>query len=181
MIAASPWITAQAQNLYKVNFKGTASGVSAAGDEFTQQLNNKTLIREWAARAGVSNQNNLILAYRVGSGSSGDTMELINKKDGSSSATVFILASPETATAETPKGAVMKRFMYMYDVYQPGFSMGTAILNERVSLGKNGATNRFVADADTQWFWQPNGTTNRFRIGSGKFNVTGRPLKFKGN
>jgi hypothetical protein len=172
----------QAQNLYKVNFKGAVTGVDSAGTEFSQALNNKTLIQSWAARVGISNHNNLILAYRLNADrTGGDTIEVINKKDGTPAVVIFPMASPEAASATTAKGITQKRFVYVYDIYQPGVSMGTAILNERTSLNKNGSTNRVVLDGDLQWYWYPDNTTNALRIGTGRFNVTGKPLTFKGN
>lgn len=180
LIAVVPCFATQAQNFYKLTFKGSASGVTSAGQEFTQSLNNKTLISEWATRAGVSDQKNLILAYHANSdGHGGDTIEAINKKDGSSAVTIFLMASPESAGVETAKGVTEKKFLYVYNIYQPGFSMGTMVLNEKTSVDKHGQTNKLVIDGDIMWCWTSGQGTNSLRIGSGKFNVGGKPLTFK--
>jgi hypothetical protein len=122
----------------------------------------------------------LVLAYRLNADNAGgDTIDVIDKKDGTTVVTIFLMASPEAASTATAKGMTQKRFMYVYDIYQPGFSMGTAILNERTTLNKNGGTNRIVLDGETQWYWIPDNTTNALRIGTGKFNVSGKPLTFK--
>jgi hypothetical protein len=57
------------------------------------------------------------------------------------------------------------------------FSIGTALMTERISTSRNGNANRFVSNGDMQWYWLPT-QTNAFRICTAKFLVNGKPLRF---
>lgn len=172
-------VTARAQGLYRITFKGNCSGADTNGHVFSQAVNNKTLIREFASRAGVSNVHNLDLVFHLNASPDGDAIEVINRKTGELVVTVFPISFPEVATAETPFGITERRFAYVYNIYDPGFSRGTTIINEHSVLNKNGQITRTVLDGDMQWYQlaAPD-KSHPFRICTGKFNVHGRRLSF---
>src|SRR5262245_66190652 len=89
-------VVARAQNLYNVVMKGSCSSVNAAGDQITQPLNNKAIVREWAARVGASNVSELQLAFHPNAGFSGHSIDLVNKNDGTILISVFPLAFLES-------------------------------------------------------------------------------------
>ena len=176
IIGLSLCATAEAQNLYKIEFKGSCTGLDSAGNQVTQLLNNRAIVREWAARVGATNSAALDIAFHPNAGvGNGDSIDLINKTDGTILISVFPLAFPESTG--TPDGKTVRRFAYVYDLNHSDFSIGTALMTERISTAKNGSTNRFVVDADMQWYWLPI-QTNVFRICTGKFHVDGKPLRF---
>jgi hypothetical protein len=161
-----------AQELYRLTFKGVSSSLDASGNSVDQKITDKTLIQQWASKAGVTNFQDLILAFHHNVDSRGDTIEVINKKDGTFIITVFPLFFPESATATTSKGTVERRFAYVYNLSQAEVSRGSVIMNEQTVI-KNGQTNRFVVDGEMQWHQLPEGT-NRFQINSGKFKASKR-------
>jgi hypothetical protein len=167
--------SASGQELYKVTFKGTTSSIDSTGNEFQKQITTKSLIQEWASKVGVSNYNDLELAFHRNVDSRGDAIEVVNKHDGSLVVAVFPLFFPESATASTPKSAAEKRFAYVYNLFQSEVSRGSAIMNERMTI-KNGQTNHFIVDAAMQWYQLPEGT-NRLRISTAKFKA-GKKLVF---
>src|SRR6185436_5709924 len=123
-----PVFSINAQNLYRVNFSGTCSMLDASGKEVVLKVNNKSLISEFGARAGVSNFHNLDLVFHQNIGD-GDAIEVINKKTGALIVTVFPIAFPESVEATNSKSITEKRFAYVYNIYEPGFSRGSAIIN----------------------------------------------------
>ena len=165
---------AKAQNLYKVEIKGSCSSLDASGNSVSQPLNNKELIREWASRVGVSNVNDLLLAFHPNSGAGGHSIDLV-RNDGTILISVFPLAFLESAA--TPDGKSARRFAYVYDLNHADFSVGTALMNERLSVDKNGNTNRVVLDGTMQWYWLPI-QSNPFRICTAQFRVGGKALRF---
>ena len=167
--------TARAQNLYRIDIKGSSSSLDTSGNQVSQPLNNKAIVREWAGRVGASNANELILAFQPNAGFQGDAIALVNKNDGTILISVFPLAFMESAA--TPSGKSARRFAYVYDLNHSDFSIGTALMSERISTARNGTTNRFVSDGEMQWYWLPI-QTNAFRICTAKFHVEGKALRF---
>jgi hypothetical protein len=171
--------SAQAQSRYKLHLKGSCSGTDAAGNEYTMPVNNKTVINEFAKRAGVTNFKNLELVYHLDAGENGDAIEVINKKTGELVVTVFPLAFPRTVTGATAKGAIEQRFAYLYNIYQPGVARGSVVVTERASTNKKGQVSRAL-DGEIQWHQLPDPDRERlFRISTGRFHVSGKPLVFK--
>jgi len=166
---------AGAQTLYHLNLKGTASALGPGGVMFDQPVNNATVIREWAARAGQTNANlkslDLVLHPNNGPGG-GDSIDVVNKSDGSLVNRAFRLAFDEPAADSS--GASARKFFYVFTVEQSA-SVGTVILNERTVI-KNGQTNKFAADGEMQWYQLPQGT-NSLRLFTAKLK-TGKALKF---
>lgn len=163
------------QNLHRLTFKGTLSTLDADGNEVTRPITDKTLIQEWAGRAGVSDLSNLTLAFHRNVDSRGDAIEIVDRKTGAHVTTVFPLFFPESASAQSSKGIVEKRFAYVYNLYQAEYSRGTALLNQQILINRKGQTNRFVSSGEMQWYQLPEGT-NRLRICKGTFKVT-KPIK----
>jgi hypothetical protein len=172
-------ITGNAQT-YKISFTGTCSGTNGDGAVFKQQVNNKTLIRDWAGRAGATNFNNLRLVFHLNAnGEGGDSIEVVNKKTGEYVVSVFPLMFPQSATQTTDKGVKEKRFALVYNIFDPGNVRGTYIVSQQMSF-KNGNTNNFNLDGQILWYQSPGpDNTNWFRICNGKFNASGKPLVFQ--
>jgi hypothetical protein len=168
-------MAARAQSFYKVVIKGSCSSVDANGNQITQPLNNAALVQEWAQRVGASNVNELELAFQPNADFQGHAINLINKNNGTILIAVFPLAFLESTA--TPDGKSAQRFAYVYDLNHSDFSIGTALMSERISIAHSGTTNRFVSSGDMQWYWLPT-QTNAFRICSAKFRVSGKPLRF---
>jgi hypothetical protein len=166
---------AQAQDRYRLTFKGTASSVDASGNENVRSITDKALIQEWAGRAGTTDFKNLALAFHRDVDGRGDAIEIVNRKDGSFVTTVFPLYFPQSASVTTPKGTTQKRFAYVFNLHQAEFSRGTAVLNQQTIVNKKGQTNRFVTTGEMQWYQLPEGT-NGLRICSGTFKVS-KPIK----
>ncbi len=174
LAAISLAVSAGAQDLYQLKFSGRSSSVNSSGTEVTKVVTDKTLVQEWARRAGISNFNNLVLAFHRNVDSRGDAIEVVDRKTGQSVTTVAPLFFPESATATGPRGNTEKRFAYVYNLNHAEFSRGTAILDETTSI-KKGRANKFLVRAEMQWYEVPEGT-NALRINSGTFK-TSKKLK----
>lgn len=169
LTACAVALGAGAQDKYQLRFNGRSSSVNSSGVESTKVITEKTLVRDWSRRAGVTNSNNLVLALHRNVDSRGDAIEVVDRKTGDTITTVAPLFFTESAVSSSGKGTVEKRFAYVYNLYHAEFSRGTAILNENTSI-KNGKTNRFLVSADMQWYEVPEGT-NGLRIDSGTFKT----------
>jgi hypothetical protein len=173
-------ITGNAQ-VFKMSFKGTCNGTNADGSVFKQDVNNKTLIRDWAGRVpGVTNFNKLELVYHQDAdGQGNDAIEVVNKKTGAFVVSVFPLMFPQTVSQSTAKKETEQRFFYVFNVFDPGSSRGTTIVSEQTSF-KNGNLKNFNLDGEMFWYQSPGpDNTNLFKICNGKFNASGKPLAFK--
>src|SRR5205823_1286555 len=126
-------------------------------------------IANWAFLSGITNdQKSLILVFSHNTDANGDSIQARNKKTGEFVFTIFPLAFQEAATASKAKGSLGKHFAYVYNLYQPGPAVGSAIFDETMSMGRNGETNRFAASGELQWFEKDNAAPH-LRISSAKF------------
>ncbi len=174
-LALSLGFSAAAQERYQLSFHGIERSVNANGNETRRAITTRTLIRDWSNRAGVSNYHNLVLAFHRNVDSRGDAIEVVNRKTGEMVTTVFPLFFPESATSSTARTVKQKRFAYVYNLYHSEFSRGTAILNERLSINRQGVTNRFIVSGEMLWYEIPEGA-KPLRIDTGTFKI-GRKLK----
>jgi hypothetical protein len=172
-------VSAGAETLYQIKFSGTANTTDASGNETQSSIDNKTLISDWATLAGVTNnEKGMILVFSHATDANGDSIQVRDKKSGDFLFTVFPLAFQESAIAQKSKGTTEKHFSYVYNLYQPGPAVGSAIMDETMVMDKKGGTNRFTASGELQWYDYPNRATPRLRINSGKFKV-GSEIKSK--
>jgi hypothetical protein len=174
-LALSLGFSAAAQERYQLSFHGLERSVNASGNETRRSITTRSLIRDWSNRAGVSNYHNLVLAFHRNVDSRGDAIEVVNRKTGEMVTTVFPLFFPESATSGTARTVSQKRFAYVYNLYHSEFSRGTAILNERTSINRQGVTNRFIVSGEMLWYEIPEGA-QPLRIDTGTFKI-GRKLK----
>ena len=175
-VLLSSVISVAAQNLYPVRVTGVCTTIDASGRAIDQPLNNRTLLREWAARAGVAGVTNLRLAFRQnGDIGGGHSIDLIRSGDPTPIISIFPLAFPESAA--TPSGRSAKRFAYVYDINHSEFSRGTAVMKEQIFVSQTGRTNRLLLDGTMQWYWLP-ALTNGFRICRATIHVDSKPLVF---
>ncbi|HYG23110.1 MAG TPA: hypothetical protein VEH04_10030 [Verrucomicrobiae bacterium] len=176
MLALGPaCFPGHAQTLHRLTFKGVCDTVDSSGKAVRRAINDRTLILEWAGRAGVTNYRNLVLAFHPNVDARGDSIEIVNARTGAHVTTVFPLFFPETAAVTTRNGTVERRFAYVYNLYQAEFSRGTAILTEQALVNKQGRTNRFIVSGQMQWYQLPEGSNN-LRFCSGTFKVN-KPIK----
>lgn len=167
--------SAAGQDLYKLKFKGTRGSLDGAGNAQEERLDNKTLIREWAARAGVTDVSGLQLVFhRNADANGGDAIEVVDR-DGSVVVTAFPMTFPEPAKASAKKGIIESRFAYVYNLYHSEFSRGTVIMNRVTTLDKQGGLKRFAVKGEMQWYEVPEGT-NGLRICAGTFKA-GKPFR----
>jgi len=168
--------------IFKISFKGTCSGTNGDGAVFKEEVNNKTLIRDYGTRAGVAatNLNKLILVFHLNAdGQGGDSIDVVDKKTGAFVVSVFPMMFAQVASQTTENGVKEKRFTHVFNIYDPGNFRGTAILSQQMNF-KNGKTNSFNLDGDMQWYLAPGPqNTNWFRICTGKFNSSGKPIVFE--
>lgn len=158
---------AQAEQLLLMNFKGTLTMTSPDAKLVHRPMNSDALVSRYLENIGVSNASPYTLVFHQDSSDLGDTIEVVNKTNGVFACGVLRLYFQEHF--ERADGTLSKRFAYGYN-YIHGNSFGTAILNERTLLDKQGHTNRFVIDGSVHWYW-----TNAMEVWSGTF-TTGKPL-----
>lgn len=160
---------ARAEQVLLMNFKGTLTMTSPDAKLVHQPINSDALASHCLQTIGISNTGPFTLVFHQDSSDIGDTIEVVNKTNGVFACGVLRLYFQEHF--ERADGTLSKRFAYGYN-YINGNSFGTAILNERTTLDKQGHTNRFVIDGSLQWYW-----TNAMEVWSGTF-TTGSPLTF---
>jgi hypothetical protein len=158
---------ARAEQRLLMNFKGTLTTTTSDPKLPHKPINSDGLVSHCLQTIGLTNSSPFTLVYHQDSSDIGDTIEVVNKTNGVFACGVLRLYFQEHF--ERADGTLSKRFSYGYN-YIEGNSFGTAILNERTMLDKQGHTNRFVIDGSLQWYW-----TNAMEVWSGTF-TTGLPL-----
>ena len=115
----------------------------SSGHIIATPVNNRTLLQDFARSHGVSDLSTLGLAYHVGGNELGDTIEVINRTDGSTVYTLFGLSFGESfgrTALLSGSGKQLKRLEYIY-TDQNSHSLGSAVLTDYYFFDSNGQTN----------------------------------------
>jgi hypothetical protein len=110
----------------------------------SKPLNNKVLLQQAAKAGGTSDISGMALAYHIGGNDLGDTIEVINRTNGTTLATLFGLYFGESFGRQallSGSHKQMKRLEYIY-TDQNDHSLGSALLTDYYFLDSNGNTNR---------------------------------------
>ncbi len=177
--------TSQAQALYQIVFTGTSSTTDSTGKIVTRKTNNQTLLEDFGANQGVTNVSYLALAFHMkvpGEDSLGDTIDVINRTNGTFYYTLFGFYFGEDPTLGragllSGSGRQQRRVEYIY-TDQNSHSMGSALITNYYWLDAQGNTNNAVAFGQMQWVITPDAVSTNTRICTGNF-TTVRPIRFQ--
>ena len=157
---------ARAEQFFLMNFKGTLTVTTTDKKLVNKPITSADVAAVNLQSIGITDTNPFVLVFHQDQSDLGDTIEVVNKTNGVFAVGVLRLYFQEKL--DRADGTLSKRFAYGYN-YIDGNSFGTAILNERTTINKNGQTN-FVIDGSLQWYW-----TNSMQVWSGTFS-TGQPF-----
>jgi hypothetical protein len=170
-----------AQNKFQIVFTGTCWTTNAAGKIVPRPVSNATLMADFAAQNGVTDTSWLALAYHVGGNELGDTIEVINRTNGTSivNGTIFGLYFGEDfgrMALLSGSGKQMKRLEYVY-TDQNSHSLGSALLTDYYFFDSDGHTNNTVIMGQMQYIIVPDAKHANLKVCNGSFTTT-RPWKF---
>jgi hypothetical protein len=175
-------LNSTAQPLYQLSFSGSSSTTDSSGRIVARPLNNQILIKDFGATHGVSDTSGFGLAYHVNGSSFGDTIDIVNRTNGSVVFSLFGLYFGESAALgrmelASASGRQIKRLEYIY-TDQNSHSLGSVVLTSYYWLDGNGNTNNFaVVGNGMQYLVMPNSQYTNVQVATGSFQTT-RPWKF---
>src|SRR5215472_490614 len=144
--------TGRSQPLYQVVFTGTSSTTDASGKIVTRKTNNQTLLQDFGKDQGATDVSYLALAYhmkRAGDNMLGDTIDVINRTNGTYYATLIGFYFGEDPTLGrtdliSGSGRQQRRVEYIY-TDQNSHSMGSALITNYYWFDAQGRTNNVMA------------------------------------
>lgn len=168
---------APAQNLYVFKWAGTSSTTDSNGVIVVSPTNNRTLLQDFANANGVTDISWLGLAYHVNGNTdfNGDTIDVINRTNGQTVATLFGLYFGEDfgrMALRSASGRQLKRIEYVY-TSQNAHSLGSALLTDYYFLDSNGNTNNTFIFGNMQYLVLPDATHTNVQVCTGNFNTIG--------
>lgn len=173
--------TSPAQVLYQVVFNGTSSTTDSTGKIVTRTTNNQTLLQDFAKNQGVTDISYLALAFHMkmpGESSLGDTIDVINRTNGTFYATLIGFYFGEDSSLGR-SGLIsgshrqQRRVEYIY-TDQNSHSMGSALITNYYWLDAQGNTNNAMAFGQMQWVINPDSVSSNTRICTGNFTTVNR-------
>jgi hypothetical protein len=171
-------LSGSAQELLQLKFQGKCLGTNESGQIVKQNVNNTSILKEFADRNGITNLSSLALVYHVAGDERGDVIEVVNAATSEIVWQVYGLLFP--VDLPSGDGSQLSRFVYMYNDQQ-SVSMGSGMLKERISLDRHGKTNRSIT-GDLQFYLLPD-SSNGLRtctatISASKIFTTNAPPNF---
>jgi hypothetical protein len=176
MLAGS---SAFGQNKLQIIIKGSCSTLDTNGHIVSVPVNNHSLLQDFAQSHGVSDLSTLGLAYHVGGNDLGDTIDVINRTDGSTVYTLFGLYFGESfgrTALLSGSGKQLKRLEYIY-TDQNSHSLGSVLLTDYYFLDSNGQTNATYVLGQMQYIVTPTGNHANTLVCTASFNTL-RPWTF---
>jgi hypothetical protein len=177
--------TTSAQPLYQVVFTGTSSTTDATGKIVTRTTNNQTLLQEFVKNQGGTDTSYLALVYHMkaaGDSALGDTIDVINRTNGTYYATLIGFYFGEDPTLGrtgliSGSNRQQRRIEYIY-TSQNSHSMGSALITNYYWFDTQGHTNNVMAFGTMQWIINPDAVSSNTRVCTGTF-TTVKPIKFQ--
>ena len=166
---------------FQWTFRGLCYQTNAAGKIISTAVTDKTLLREKAAAAGITDLKSLALVYHIKGDVLGDTVDVINATNGAVLGEHVLgfyfgdydrgqnlgrMALTNSAVTE------VRRIDYIYTP-QNGHSMGSAFTTKRYRTNHNGTVTTTIG-GPIFWLILPEGTNGQ-RICSGTY-MLGKPL-----
>jgi hypothetical protein len=166
---------ARAQYLFNLTLRGTAYYVDSSGKMVTNAITDQSILRDLAAAVG-ADYSTWKLAYHISGSSFGDTIDVIDTRNGNALDTVFGFYFGDSlgryAMTNTTQTEV-RRVDYIY-TKQSRFALGSAFLTKRFTPDTSGNV-RTTIDAEMHWLVRPDGN-NPAKTCTALFTTT-TPLK----
>ena len=172
-------INAGAQSKLQMQLTGTCFTMDSQGRITTQVINNQTLLQQAAAAGGLKDTSGLGLAYHVQGNDLGDTIDVINRTNGTTLTTLYGLYFGESFGRQALLSAShrqLKRIEYIY-TNQNDHSLGSALLTDYYYLDSNGNTNSTYVLGQMQWLVTTDSTHTNTLVCTATF-TTLKPWKF---
>ena len=173
MVLAGAASAAAQPTQYTFVFNGTSSTTDSTGKIVTTQINNQTLLQEFGKLNGITDLSPYGLAYHLGGNDLGDTIEVVNRHDGTSVYTLLGLYFGEDfgrTSLFSASHRQMKRLEYIY-TDQNSHSLGSALLTDYFFLDGKGNTNSITVFGNLQWIVTPNALHSDTVVRSGSFTT----------
>ncbi len=170
---------AQLPDKYQIVISGISWTTNSAGQIVAEKLNNATLLQHIAQVNGTKDYSWWTLAYHIGGNDLGDTIDIINRTNGTTLQTLVGLyfgeAFERSALISASKRQ-MKRIEYVYTDQSP-HSIGSSLMTTYYFFNSQGQTNNAVTLGQMQWLVVPDNNNPKMRVNSASFTTT-RPFKF---
>ena len=165
--------------LYQMALSGTVWTTNSTGHILPYYINNRTLLKQVADADGITDFSSWALAYHVGGNALGDTIDIINRTDGTVFTTLYGLYFGESfgrMSLLSASGKQLKRIEYIY-TDQNSHSLGSAFLTDYYFFDASGNTNNIVILGQMQWLVVPDSTHSSMQVYTASFTTTG-PFRF---
>lgn len=170
-------VNVQAQNHFKLVFRGTCVQTNGAGKAVTKNITEATWLKDFARENALPSTKNLGISYHLNADEKGDQIEVINKKTGEVYGNVFGLFFSEAfgrTGLTNSTGTQTKTLQYLY-TGQDSHSLGAAVVTKTLSSAK---LKHPKMEGQMQYELLPTETRKSVKICSGNF-VTGARYVFK--
>lgn len=160
---------------------GTSWSTNSAGVIVARAINNGTILRDLATANGTADYSTWGLAYHFRGNDLGDTIDVIDRNNGTVLKTIYGLYFGEDfgrTAILSGSHRQLKRLEYIY-TDQNSHSLGSALLTDYFFFDSKGNTNNTVVLGQMQWVVTPDATHDRTQICTAHF-TTVRPWKFRG-
>lgn len=171
---------AGAQDKLQLILSGTCSTFDAQGHIVSQPINNQTLLQQAAQAGGLSDTSGLGLAYHLNGNSLGDTIDVINRTNGTVLTTLYGLYFGESFGRQSMLSSShrqMKRLEYIY-TSQNSHSLGSVLLTDYFFFDTSGNTNATYVLGQMQWIVTTDASHPNTQVCSASF-YTYKPWKFQ--
>jgi hypothetical protein len=169
-------VWAQAQDQYHIAFKGTRATTDNSGKIVSAYIDNATLVQEFAKVNGIHDTSWLGMAYHFGGNALGDTIEIVNRTNGTPVYSVFGLYFGEDFGRPFLVSASRRQSQRLEYIYtdQNSQSLGSALLTTYYFLDSNGKTNNRVVLGSVQYVVAPTTLHTNTQACSGTFTTGDR-------
>jgi len=159
------------------SFRGYCYQTNEAGKIVTTPISEKTMLRDRAAAAGLTDLRNMAVVYHVNGSSFGDTVDIVTTTNGTVLDTLFGYYFGEDQNLgrialTNSTGTEVRRIDYIY-TSQNSHSMGATFTTKRYSTNRNGTVHVSIS-GPMSWIVTPEGTNGQ-KVCNGTFSI-GKPL-----
>ena len=164
-----------------LTFHGTCLSNNAAGQFVSRAVSQRNWMRDFANTVGLTNLSAMTVVYHVNADERGDIIEVVDAKTGLVLDTPFLLffgqdASLGRVALTNSVGNQVRIIQYVY-THQNKYSMGAALLNQRLKLNASGTVTNAIITGTMYYVMETDSLHNRsFFTGT---LTTGKRLDFR--
>ena len=162
---------------FQFTFHGTCWTTNAEGRFIIKPANNKTLLQEYTLATKATSTKGLELAYHYKGDEHGDTVEVVNAKDGTTVYSLFgLYFSDDFGRMSVTNGDLTQEqsIDYIY-THQVDHSAGSSLTTKKIIMDRNGKPRNLLFQGQMYYDIVPDMVHSNMQICTGTF-ITGKPI-----